>query len=78
MQLYGSFILRQRVRGVRALYSPFISCKLESTSYAAVLMWDQKRGLGKQNYLDSLAHTYIRKSLIHNTFTQEESVLSHN
>lgn len=27
----------------------------------AALVWDQKKGFGKQNYLDSLAHTYTCK-----------------
>lgn len=43
----------------------------------AALVWDQKKGLGKQNYLDSLVHTFTCKSLIHNRFTQEESLFHH-
>lgn len=36
----------------------------------------RQRALGN-NYLDSLAHTYICKSLIHKMFTQEEGLFCH-
>lgn len=46
LQPVVSSILGQSSRDMRALRSPFTSCTQESTSYAAALVWGQKKGLG--------------------------------